>query len=475
MQHLILSVSICCFALSCFADPCGMVPPIYTGEGQPITRIGEQQTYVFYRNGIETCVIRPGFQGKVGQFGMLIPFPSPPAIRKLPDNIFPHIAAAIDPPEVVVNLLPVPLAATEFDFATDNSLKIRRAVRVLREEAVGMYDVAVLEAGSAAALRKWMDRHGFQYPDGMDAVCDDYVQLGWCFVAVKTRVGDKASADPHPGRRTAKTGLAPGATFDGHVQAMGFRFKSEQLVVPMRLSAFNDGELRNIVYLLTDGPRKIRAIPEEFVVRQVRGSQLIKNVTEPLPLRIIGGTINDLDEHHRRNLRKRRDPTTRNGAARDLFAADLLSVSKGSLALNHEETEKELLRIGEHLGLRGSKIDELNGAALSEQRNATVNQALGALKDMTLTVVDGDFPRDVLANQNLTFAAYSMPANKNRPEKYDATRKAPSQPSRSGKVYYGDVSDVAPPKRPWHQMLVASLVVAGIVVAGKIRKMKPTE
>ena len=53
-----------------FADPCGMVPPIYTGEGVPLTRIGEQQTYVFYKDGIETFVIRPGFQGKVDNFGM---------------------------------------------------------------------------------------------------------------------------------------------------------------------------------------------------------------------------------------------------------------------------------------------------------------------------------------------------------------------------------------------------------------------
>ena len=56
---------------------------------------------------------------------------------------------------------------------------------------------------------------------------------------------------------------------------MGFRFKSEELVVPMRLSAFNKGELRNVVYLLTDGPRKIRAIPEEYVVRQVSGIDLL--------------------------------------------------------------------------------------------------------------------------------------------------------------------------------------------------------
>ncbi len=85
-----------------------MVPPIYTGPGSPIARIGLQQTYVFFDDGVESFVIRPGFEGKVDNFGMLIPFPTPPALRKVPDNVFDQIAAAVDPPEVVVDLLPQP-------------------------------------------------------------------------------------------------------------------------------------------------------------------------------------------------------------------------------------------------------------------------------------------------------------------------------------------------------------------------------
>ena len=84
-----------CFALAvgvAEADPCGMVPPIWEGQGPAITRIGEQLTYVFYKDGIESFVIRPSFEGKVDEFGMLIPFPSPPAIRKLPDDVFEHEA-----------------------------------------------------------------------------------------------------------------------------------------------------------------------------------------------------------------------------------------------------------------------------------------------------------------------------------------------------------------------------------------------
>ena len=409
------------------ADPCGMVPPIYVGNISPITRIGLQKTYVFYKDGIETFVIRPGFQGNVDNFGMLIPFPTPPALRKVPDNIFEQIANAIDPPEVVVDLRlgrGVGLTGEVWKSSAVDDMAFAEMeeseVRVLKQEAVGMYEVAVLQAGSAQALKRWMDQNGFQYPDGMDAVTEDYVQLGWCFVAVKTKVGNKAAVNPAPGQRQVDPTLPAGSVFDGHVQGMGFRFKSDELVVPMRLSAFNGGDLRNIVYLLTDGPRKVRAIPEQFVVRQLKGKTLINNVTQPLPLRIIGGTEKDIPDYRRQSLDEERNPAPHNALAKELFASDLLAVATGNLSLEHEETEKELLRIGEHFGLRGADIDKQNAIALKAQREQTVKKGLDLLAGMTLTVVDGDFPREVIAKENLTFASYNMPRHQNRTEMYDA-------------------------------------------------------
>ncbi len=181
---LLFGFSLVGSATPIFADPCGMVPPIYpSGQPTPIARVGLQQTYVSYKDGVETFVIRPGFTGKVDEFGMLIPFPSVPAIRKVPDHIFPHIAAAVDPPEVVVDLRQVvqrlhllSINGVLGQTATQGlGIEHRNRVRVIREEAVGMYEVAVLAAGSAAALKKWMDEHGYQFPKGMDDVCEDYI------------------------------------------------------------------------------------------------------------------------------------------------------------------------------------------------------------------------------------------------------------------------------------------------------------
>ena len=430
------------------ADPCGMVPPVYVGPGTPIARTGDQNTFVFYKDGVETFVIHPGFKGKVEEFGMLIPFPAVPELRKVSDNIFPHLRAAIDPPEVVVyayrrELLLRAQAAGQSNRRNKNggglAIADEKRVRVVKEEAVGMYEVAVLEAGSAKALKKWMDDHGYRYPKGMDRACEDYVKIGWCFVAVKTKVSGKKAVDPKPGLRKLKAGLPAGASFDGHVQAMGFRFKTKRLVVPMRLSTFNDGDLHNIVYVMADKPQKIRSIPEEYVVRQISGAELYKNVTQPLPLRVIGGTVKQLQPWQKKNLPQRRNPVLHNGAARDLFAADLLAVSSGQLSHPHEEKEKMLLRIGEALNLRGPAIDKLNEGALVNEREKIVARSLKDIKGMTLSVIDGNFPREVLANQNLAFADYRMPARRNKATFYDAKTKKAS-PRRQGVLVEGALS-----------------------------------
>jgi hypothetical protein len=465
------------------ADPCGMVPPIYVNDNTSLVRVGDQQTYVFYKDGVETFVIRPGFAGKVEDFGMLISFPTPPALRKVSEDIFPQIAKAIDPPEVVVDVRYRELAqlAARFNSPSPNAsgptglMLGKSEVRVLREEAVGMYQAVVLEAGSAAALKRWMDDNGYKYPAGMDSVCEEYIALGWCFVAEKAKVGGKANVDPKPRIKKVDTKLPSGSAFDGHVQAMAFRFKTDKLVLPMRLSAYNEGELHNIIYLVTDGPRKIRSIPEEYVVRQLTGEDLFRNVTQPLPLRIIGGTEADIQDWQRQSLPQQRDPVPHNGFAKELFASDLLAVKNGRLSHPFEEDEKMLLRIGENFGLRGPEIDKLNLAALDKEREKAVKDALADIKKMTMTVIDGDFPREVVGAQNLIFGEYRMPARRNSSEFYDAKDKKPAG-KREGTVKLGALE---PPTRRGGARLgfvtfgtVVGLIGLGLALLGK-RQRRP--
>ena len=218
-------------------------------------------------------------------------------------------------------------------------------VRVVREEAVGMYQVAVLEAGSANALSKWMSDNGYRYPDGMDDVANEYVGEGWCFVAVKAQVGQAPGVAPQPGMRGVNPQLPDGATFDGYVQGMAFRFKTDKPVVPMRLSVFNGPDPRNVVYMLTDKPVKIEGVPDGHVVQQLRGEDLHSNLTDPLDVVYHNGDRKDLRDSDKEMVDGMRDPDPYLRIARDLFAADLLAARTDTLSLPFEELEKELLAV----------------------------------------------------------------------------------------------------------------------------------
>ncbi|MEE8143125.1 MAG: DUF2330 domain-containing protein, partial [Planctomycetota bacterium] len=396
------------------ADPCGMVPPIVLTRGAPeLTRVGDQITYVFHYQGIEDIVLRPAFKGSVHEFGMLIPFPSEPEIRKVADDIFSHIEKAIDPPEVVIDLRRRQwLARGAMDLVAPvlemEELKFGK-LEVLKEEAVGMYQVAVLATTDPLALKHWMETRGYAYPNGMDGVCQEYMDAGWCFVAVKANVGNKSAVEPRPGMRGADPTLPPDAIFEGAVQAMGFRFRIETPVVPMRLSAFNAGELHNIVYILSDQPSRIVQLPNAMVRCQIPGAQLLKNLTEPLPVKVLGGTLEDVEKMGLL-AGYNRDPRPHNGNALELFASDLLAVRNQRLSHPFEEREKELLRIGERLGLRGAEVDQWIAEVIAKERQQALQEVREEFQHLTLSVVEGDFPRDVIAKENLTFLSYNAPA-----------------------------------------------------------------
>ncbi len=430
------------------ADPCGMVPPIHLPAqitGPAIQRTGVQRTYVAFKDGVQTMALRPEFSGKVSEFGMLIPFPAVPALRKVDDALFSHVEGAIDPPTVQVTVYqnrPYPAALgragsggarmkNSESRAAEGLMLDRDEVVVLKEEAVGMYEVAVLAAGGAEALQKWMDEHEYRYPEGMGDVVEDYVGLKWCFVAIKTKVGQATGAHASPGMRTADTSFPEGSAFDGAVQGMGFRFRVDSPVVPMRLSVFNGRDPHNVVYMLSDEPARIVDIPEDLVVRQVGGAELLANVTAPLPVQFSPpGSERKLGPNGTRQVESARDADPINGVARDLFAADLLAVSGGGLSLPFEEEEKELLRISEGLGLRGAAVDALHTDAIAAQRADALEGSLGSLEAMTMTVMDGVFPGDVLESTNLTFASYRLPASRN------ARRNSPIRPAAPSLILY---------------------------------------
>ncbi|MFT5686969.1 MAG: hypothetical protein ACI8RZ_007926 [Myxococcota bacterium] len=400
------------------ADPCGMVPPLSIPG--TVQRDGVQRTYVMHRDGVEVIALRPGFIGDVSEFGMLIPFPTPPQITKTDDDLFAHLEAAIDPPELTVNIrrmgrgLPAIGAPAPQPKSAEAGL-VWTGVDLLREEAVGMYQVAVLKAGSTAALSAWMGESGYRYPDGMDAVVGEYIAKSWAFVAVKARVGGASGIAPQPGMRSADTSGPVGGSFDGHVQGMAFRFTTPELVIPMRLSVFNGADPRNVVYVLAEDPVRLEGVSTDLVTRQLPGQTLLDNLTTPLPITVTGGRLSELSDIQHTDLAVERDPVHISGLARTQLAADLHAATTGRLSLAMDSEAKALLGVSEAFGMRGPEVDALHAAVLSGPLDAVVEHSLSELSSMWMTVIDGVIPSDVLAGQDLTVARYRMPTDENLP------------------------------------------------------------
>jgi hypothetical protein len=448
-----LGAAMAAIAAPALADPCGMVPP----QGIPgplvntLTRTGTQYTYVFYKDGVQDVVLRPAFKGKVSEFGMLIPFKTPPAIRKVSDDVFGQLEAAVKPPSVSVALssgwgmggptAPGSPTSPGTSPTTPSAPTGPRgpglaynAVNVVNQEAMGMYQVAVLEAGSPEALEKWMTTHGYVYPKGMGGVVNEYVMHRWCFVAVKARVGQKAGVSPRPGMRNASAALPPGAEFSGAVQAMGFRFMTDTPVVPMRLSAHNPGKLQNRCFILAERGVRFEQLDRAFVEQQLDGRTLTANALGALPASITYwdaqgrqitvkvGSAEEPDslpghlwQQYSQWASVARDPDPQIGVARDLFLSDMLSAATGRLLHHFEERHKQLLNMGDALGLRGPHMDRLLEKQLADVRREALAGMIERLERMTLTVIDGEFPRATLRDNDLTLLCYDPATGREQP------------------------------------------------------------
>ncbi|MET7615477.1 DUF2330 domain-containing protein [Streptomyces sp. NPDC005408] len=111
-----------------------------------------------------------------------------------------------------------PFAGSDTDSAGAPAPSAGAPVGVVGRERLGDFDVARLTATDPSALRSWLEKNGFELPDGLAAELKPYVAQKWEYVAVR---------------------LAPeaeGAVLRGTLDPLRLRFASQKLIYPMRLS-----------------------------------------------------------------------------------------------------------------------------------------------------------------------------------------------------------------------------------------------
>ena len=111
--------------------------------------------------------------------------------------------------------------------------------------------------------------------------------------------------------------------------------------------------------------------------------------------------------------------------ARNLIASNLRAARNGLLLTEHEVKEKELLEISRKLGV-GAEATSLGIAAARSESQ----RSLAGLEELTLTLIEGDFPREVIREHDLTFAPFELEPGE-RPER-KRTRTSGSPPANAG-------------------------------------------
>ena len=204
------------------ARPCAPAPR----PGQVVT-IETEQALIVWDGAArrEHFVRRARFESSAGDFGFLVPTPTPPELAEVPDAVFDRLHEAIAP-EVVhrTGLRPLPFALLALPFtmmrtrsAPDGaSLPVAaapQAVRVLEEKRVGGYQAVVLQAEDPTALLRWLAGHGYDARPELQEWLVPYIQRKWTITAFK---------------------VDPGSAHDVATQAVRMSFASDRPFFPYR-------------------------------------------------------------------------------------------------------------------------------------------------------------------------------------------------------------------------------------------------
>jgi hypothetical protein len=181
---------------------------------------------------VESFTVQPKFEGNADDFGMVIPTPSKPKLDEMPRDFFKELALYTilkrrEQPHS--NLLPVPVEKQAPNDARNKSKQeageVHRprppAVKVLEAGVVGNLDYKIIEAGRADDLFGWLKDNKYTY-SGDEATLDYYIKKKWLFTVMKID--------------TMQMKRNPDGTFAGEVTPTRFRFASEKLVYPLKIT-----------------------------------------------------------------------------------------------------------------------------------------------------------------------------------------------------------------------------------------------
>jgi hypothetical protein len=185
----------------------------------------------------ETFTVQPKFEGNALDFGMVIPTPTQPKLSEMPRDFFKHLAIytimkrrqmphsklldIIDPPKLEPRFGLGGKDKAKSEAKKDDGPPLKKKVIVLESGVVGSLDYKIITAEKADDLYQWLKDNKYNY-SGDEATLNHYVQKKWIFTVMKID--------------TAQMKRNKDGTFAGEVTPTRFKFTSEKLVYPLKIT-----------------------------------------------------------------------------------------------------------------------------------------------------------------------------------------------------------------------------------------------
>jgi len=168
---------------------------LFCNATTPVNQSAERILFARSDTGIEMHV-RITYQGPPTEFGWLLPVPLDVDYGLSADQIFTALDSLYSARFVLrTEIDPDCQQRQAFDeegvFAAGGAADAGVApnsepdVAVLSREAVGPYDLALLQPATIEDLRRWLDDNGYQIPDTADATLIPYITPNTAFIALK--------------------------------------------------------------------------------------------------------------------------------------------------------------------------------------------------------------------------------------------------------------------------------------------------
>lgn len=150
--------------------------PCCVAYGQhPISLVGEKVIIVWNPDlKVQHFVRQASFRGEAKEFGFIVPTPGEPEVSVADAAAFQKLERLIPPPP-----------ASRGDMVSAAAEPPSKGVNVIREERVGDYMAAILQATDGASMVGWLKQNGYQSRPAMEEWLDHYAKQRWYFAALK--------------------------------------------------------------------------------------------------------------------------------------------------------------------------------------------------------------------------------------------------------------------------------------------------